>query len=151
MPLCDQRNSASVMADEQEHASRMPEGLHALASIVLGDSNMESVLDRTCEVAKDTITGAREVSVTLTENGAPRTAAFSGELALRVDETQYATGHGPCLEAARTGQTIIVGDLRVEANRWPDYSRPAMEAGIRASISAPLRIAESVIGALNIY
>src|SRR3954454_12863841 len=105
------KGTAPVMADEQDEATGMPAGLHALASIVLGDSNMESVLDRTCEVAKDTITGAREDSVTLTENGRPRTAVFRREFALCVDKTQYAAGHGPCLEAVRTGQTVVVEDL----------------------------------------
>jgi GAF domain-containing protein len=137
--------------DEIAGALGVPEGLHALATLVLGDSDLDAVLRRTCEVTKATVPGAHEVSVTLTDHGEPRTAAFSGELALRVDESQYSTGQGPCLEAARTGQVITLNDLRADADRWPEYAPPAIEAGVRGSISVPLNVNEQVIGALNIY
>jgi GAF domain-containing protein len=84
------------------------------------------------------------------DEDAPRTVAFSGKVALDVDESQYAAGYGPCLDAAREGVVIIVDDLRTET-RWPDYVPAALEAGVRSSISAPLRVDEQVVGAMNVY
>ncbi|MFL6241187.1 MAG: GAF and ANTAR domain-containing protein [Actinomycetes bacterium] len=139
------------MNEQHDGTLGVPEGLDALVGIVLGETDLDAVLQRTCEVAKSTIAGAVDVSVTLTDNGAPRTAAFSGGLALRVDESQYDAGYGPCLDAARSGEMIVVQDLAAESTRWPDYVPPALAAGIRASISAPLRVDDDVIGALNIY
>jgi len=87
----------------------------------------------------------------LIDNGSPRTVAFSGELAVRVDESQYAAGYGPCLDAARRGEKIRVDDLRDEAARWPDYVPPALAAGVLSSLSLPLNVNDRLIGAVNIY
>ncbi|MFL6136215.1 MAG: ANTAR domain-containing protein [Frankiaceae bacterium] len=138
------------MRDQQDDSLAMPEALRALASIVLGDMTLHAVLQRTCDVTAASVPGAQEVSVTLIEGDGPRTAAFSGERALAVDESQYAAGHGPCLDAARLRELILVEDLRGET-RWPDYVPAALEAGVRASLSVPLQVDDGVIGALNIY
>jgi GAF domain-containing protein len=138
------------MPEERDDEVGVPAALQALVGIVLGSSTLEDVLQRTCEIAKSTIPGAHEVSVTLIDQAAPRTVAFSGELALRVDESQYAAGYGPCLDAARLGVPIVVADLHHE-DRWPDYVPAALESGVRASVSVPLRVDDNLIGALNVY
>ena len=58
-------------------------------------------LDRNAQLAKRTIPGASEVSVTLLQGDAAHAAAFTGELALTLDEKQYERGHGPCLNVSR--------------------------------------------------
>ena len=76
--------------------------------------------------------------------------ASSGQLALDVDERQYAEGYGPCLDAVRLGEIVIVPDMASET-RWPEYLPRAREAGVAASVSIPLPIEDRHIGALNIY
>src|SRR4051812_13700149 len=109
------------------------QALRDLASLVLGDNSFEAVLQRATLVAKRSIAGADEVSVTMTRDSSPTTVASSGELAESVDERQYAAGHGPCLDAMATGQTHLVRDLRQES-RWPDYVPHAIEAGVASSL-----------------
>lgn len=138
------------MFDDSTEPADMSVALRALAGIVLGDTSFDAVLQRACEVTKQTVAGADEVSVTLIEEGKPRTAASSGELALRVDESQYRAGYGPCLDAARNGEPVVVPDLTTE-ERWPDYVPAALEAGVAASVSVPLAADRGVVGALNIY
>jgi GAF domain-containing protein len=125
------------------------EALRSLTTIVLGDHSFAAVLARAVEVAKDTIPGAAEVSVTMTD-GKPTTVATSGPLATQVDESQYDVGAGPCLEAIRVGQTIVVDDQTTD-ERWPEYGRRAVAAGVRASCSVPLPVDSHFIGALNAY
>jgi GAF domain-containing protein len=134
----------------QGHDDGRHGALLALAGVALGDTTLEAVLARTCEIGKAAVPGAHEVSVTLVEKGAPRTAAHTGDIALAADRTQYAVGAGPCLEAASTGQPVVVNDLRAES-RWPDYVPAARHVGVQGSLSVPLRVDDDLVGALNIY
>ena len=50
----------------------------------------------------------------------PETAAFTHERALQIDQHQYASGRGPCLEAAwqRAPVRAVIGE---ERQRWPEF------------------------------
>jgi hypothetical protein len=107
-------------------------------------------LVKIAELAKRTIPGAGEVSVTLLGGAGAHSAAFTGRLALELDEWQYGQGHGPCLDASRAGDTLIVPDLRAET-RWPDWAARALRAGAGGALSVGLPVREGVTGALNVY
>jgi len=108
-----------------------PEAIAAileLGAIVLADMPREEVFTRVVHIARDTIPGAEEVSVTLVREEHPHTAASTGPLAFRSDECQYATGGVPCLHAASTGNTTLVIDMRTET-LWPAYTEQALHEG----------------------
>jgi GAF domain-containing protein len=113
---------------------------------------MESLLQTIADLVAGALPGDLETSVTLLVKDAPSTVAFTGQLPLDLDETQYERGHGPCLHAARTGEATEIADTRTD-DRWPDYARPAAERGNLSSLSVPLVIDEDerIFGALNIY
>jgi GAF domain-containing protein len=121
-----------------------------LASISLGEESMTSVLERVSQLAKKSIPGVAEASVSLLSNDKATTAAYTGALALELDETQYGRGYGPCLEAAAGGELLEITDARQET-RWLDYTREAVEHGSLSSLSVPLPVQQSVCGALNLY
>jgi GAF domain-containing protein len=121
-----------------------------LGRIRLSDTTLDGVLARVAELAKATLPGAHEVSVTLVRGQDAYTATFTGDLALRLDERQYERGTGPCLEAARGREILSVPDMATEA-RWPDWAAGALEAGALSSLSIGLPLQEGVSGALNIY
>src|SRR5436309_2413008 len=125
------------------------QALRALSTIVLADHSFEAVLQRTSEIAQDTIPGAHDVSVTM-HDGAPKTVASTGMLATLVDETQYQEDEGPCLQAMRSGRTVVVEDQTTE-DRWPGYDPRAVAAGVRSSCSVPMQVNGDFIGALNAY
>ena len=92
-----------------------------LGRINLSQADLSQVLDRVATLAKSVIPGADEVSVTLVSNGVPGTATFTGEVAMALDESQYDSGYGPCLDAAaqqvgvrrgRHGRGATVAGLR---------------------------------------
>ncbi|MEV6489372.1 GAF and ANTAR domain-containing protein [Actinoplanes sp. NPDC051633] len=126
------------------------EAFAELGRIRLADIDIDTLLDKIAQLAKRTIPGADEVSVTLLHGNDPQTAAFTGELALALDEKQYERGYGPCLEAAGTNSSLIVPDTSSE-QRWPGWARSAAKAGARSSLSVGLPVHEHVTGALNIY
>jgi GAF domain-containing protein len=121
-----------------------------LGRIKLSETDLNGVFQQVADLAKRTISGASEVSVTLVKDKGAHTPAFTGDLALALDEAQYEAGHGPCLDAAVSTSTQHVPDMSSES-RWPDWTPRAREAGARSSLSIGLPVQEAVTGALNIY
>ncbi|WP_231502695.1 GAF and ANTAR domain-containing protein [Blastococcus sp. URHD0036] len=126
------------------------QALDELARVTLRDSSVSSLLQKVADVTRQVMPGRPEASVSLLVDDRPSTLAYSGQLAINCDESQYGHGYGPCLHAAATGELTWVPDTRVET-RWPDYMRSAADYGALASLSVPLPINEGVRGALNIY
>jgi GAF domain-containing protein len=126
------------------------EAFAELGRIRLADIDLDTLLDKVAQLAKRTIPGASELSVTLLHGDTPVTAAFTGELARALDEKQYERGHGPCLQAAGTTTSLLVPDVSSE-KRWPGWAQTAAQAGAHSSLSVGLPVHEHVTGALNIY
>jgi GAF domain-containing protein len=122
----------------------------ALARIGLANRPLDEVLAEITEVAHAALPGAESTSITLIRGARPFTAAHVGELALAADELQYEQGHGPCMDAGRSGALLLVEDMRTDS-RWPDYAPRAAERGVRSSMSTPLPYQGATIGALNVY
>ena len=122
-----------------------------LARISLDTESMESVLQRIAELAKRTLPGVAEASVSIIANDKATTAAYTGRLALDLDETQYGRGYGPCLQAATGGGEMIeIVDAR-EETRWPDYAQAAVQRGSLSSLSVPVPVQETINAGLNLY
>jgi GAF domain-containing protein len=136
------------MADE--YPLEPTDAFAELGRIKLDETDIDGVLSRIADLAKRTIAGVDEASVTLIRGGNTHTAAFTGDLALTLDEWQYAERGGPCLEAATSGRTVAVNDF-ADDSRWPGYRPRAIEAGVRSSLSVGLPVHEHVTGALNLY
>jgi GAF domain-containing protein len=101
-------------------------------------------------LAKETIPGAADVSVTLLQNGQVASAAFTGPLSAQLDERQYEAGFGPCMDAATSGTTVTIDDT-AHSPSYPDFGRLAARRGIRHTMSIGLPVQRQTIGALNVY
>ena len=121
-----------------------------LGRINLGETDLTGVLQLVADLARSTIPGADQVSVTLVRGKAAHTAVFTGEPAKALDELQYERGYGPCLDASVAAATLSVPDMSTEG-RWPDWAARCAEAGVDSSLSIGLPVDEAVTGALNIY
>ena len=126
------------------------EAFGQLGRIKLSDTNLDGVLNTIAGLAKRTIPGASEVSVTLVRGKGAHTAAFTGDLALNLDESQYESGHGPCLDASAAAATMSVPEMASET-RWPQWAARSLELGVNSSLSIGLPVQDTVTGALNIY
>ena len=127
------------------------EAFAQLGRIKLSETDIQGVLEQVAGLAKRTIPNVGEVSVTLIRGGKDaHTAAFTGDLALSLDEWQYEQGYGPCLDAAASSATISVPDLSTE-RRWPAWAEQATAAGANSSLSIGLPLDQAVGGALNCY
>jgi hypothetical protein len=69
-----------------------------------------------------------------------------------VEQVEYTAGEGPCVTAYRTKNPVFDPDLADESiDRWPEFRRGALEAGVRAAFGFPLLVDRICIGALNLY
>jgi GAF domain-containing protein len=121
-----------------------------LSAIALGSQPLGATLRRIAELAVKTIPGADDASVTLIERGKPKTVAFSGQLAVTLDERQYELGFGPCLDAALSAQTILL-DTHDEQESYTEFCRQARRQGIRHVLAVGMATFQHTSGALNIY
>ena len=121
-----------------------------LARITLSEQSLDTVMQTISDLAKRTVPGASEVSVTIVEHAQAKTVAFTGQLAKDLDERQYERGYGPCLACVEGGEPVLVNDL-VGDHRWRRWAVDATERGAGSSLSIPVPVQREVIAALNIY
>ncbi|MBO4160462.1 GAF and ANTAR domain-containing protein [Micromonospora antibiotica] len=126
------------------------DALAELGRIRLDEVGVDEVLQLIADLAGRSLRGAHEVSVTLLRGAVPHSIAVTGDVALLLDEWQYRQAHGPCLDAAVTGDTLVVADTATE-ERWPAWAARAADAGVGSTLAVGLPIQEAVVGALNLY
>lgn len=128
----------------------------SLTRVLLSATTVGGVLQHVVDAAKVVIANADLVSVTLrVPHGAFYTPVETSPEATDLDQVQYRTGEGPCLDAARPdGPAYVVSDdLRVEL-RWRQFAKIAAGHGYRSILSTelvPAPGAGRLAGALNIY
>ena len=131
------------------------EAVEGLRDLFAAEEPLDVVAKRVAETAVAAIPHADVVSITVLSWPDVRTAACTDVEALELDDQQYASGQGPCLEAALT-RTPMRAVIDEEDQRWPEFVEAAKQFGIRASLSVPLVIAgldgeQELAGSLNIY
>jgi GAF domain-containing protein len=121
-----------------------------LLSLIVEAPELDTFLDKVASLAAEVVTPAAGAGITMYRDGQPFTAATSNDLAAQVDEIQYGTDEGPCLDALRTGTVVLVDDL-TQDERWTRYRPHAIAHGVMSSLSVPLHVDGQTVGALNLY
>jgi GAF domain-containing protein len=123
-----------------------------LQDLVLKTEDVKEMLDELAEFSALTLAdpAAAFCSITLMRRKKPVTVASSEESAVRLDETQYRAGDGPCLSAIRKQVVIHVPDLGSE-HRWPAFTAAALGEGVGSSLSVPLVLEGEAEAGLNLY
>lgn len=137
----------SIVTPEEE---ALQAGLHGLAGMLLTEQNAEELLANVASLAAASLPGCDAASISLIRNGRPRTPVCSAEIAKDLDNSQYETNDGPCLEAAATAAIVRVDSFETE-DRWPAFARWAVIEGVMSSLSVPLSSGGEVVGTLNLY
>src|SRR3954471_11882432 len=139
MLWCADRSERLMMSDEVSGNGRLSphDSLLVLNGIRTSELTQRETLELVTSIAKRTLLHPGEASISLVRGDEPWTTAFTGQLAIDLDERQYEQGYGPCLDCARSGQTLLLVDLATET-RWPRYTPQALERGCRCSLSVPL-------------
>jgi len=72
---------------------------------------------------------------------------------LDIEELEISLGQGPCLEAYRTGEQVLVADLAQCHERRPDVTPRIVALGVgdAVGVRVPLLLRGDRIGALNLF
>lgn len=131
------------------------EAIEGLRELFAAEEPLDDITARVAETALAAIPYADAVSITALSWPEARTTASTHKRARELDHHQYASGRGPCLEAAwqRAPVRAAIGE---EHQRWPEFVEAARRVGIHASLSVPLLIGtlhetQDLLGSLNIY
>ncbi len=107
---------------------------------------------RLCGVCRE-IVDVNGAGVMLMSGDLPRgSLCTTGEVSELIEELQYTLGEGPCVDAYQQDKVVAEPDLADPVRRrWPAFTPPALQAGVRAVFGFPLRAGTVRLGALNLY
>lgn len=121
-----------------------------MGSALLSEQTVQRTLELVTELTTRAVRSAVAVSVTLQKGDQPHTANSSHDVARELDEVQYRTDDGPCLEALNR-HVVINAALAPARHRWPQFVDAATASGMGSILSVPLLTGERALGGLNIY
>jgi GAF domain-containing protein len=128
----------------------LEESLAALSRFFVGDGTVRETLERVSELTTHAVAPADLVGLTMLVEGRARTAVFTDPTAPEVDQAQYDTNDGPCLDAFRHQRVFTIGSTR-EDGPWEAFRGAALEHGVLSTLSLPMSVGDRPLGAMNLY
>ncbi len=98
------------------------------------------------------VSNADAVGVMLADHhGRLQNVASSNESGKRLELLQLRVQQGPCLDCFASGEPVVNADLATALDRWPKFAPALRNAGFGSVHAFPMRLRETVIGALNLF
>lgn len=134
------------MVNHEEFSSVLAE----FARTLLTDFPIQSILDHLVDRIVDVlpVTAAGVTLIALDRH--PHYIAASDQDALDYEQMQSEVGEGPCLVAYETREALAIPDLAGDTT-LPVFAPCAVDAGLRAVFTFPLRHDDGCLGALDLY
>jgi GAF domain-containing protein len=126
------------------------ESLAGLAQLASHRLPLEALLTQVATYAVQAIPGADGAGLTLLEQDRADTIVATAPFVTEIDDIQYGLNQGPCISAAREGQTVLSGSLGADP-RWPRFGGRVARLGVHSVVSLPLVTPDGVVGAMNVY
>ncbi len=130
--------------------SALAESLAALTRFFVGDGSVAETLDQIAHLGSVAVAPADEVGITMLVDGKVKTAFFTDPEVVEIDQAQYATGEGPCLQAFRDGVPYRIDATRTDTT-FPAFSATCVQHGILSTLSMPMIVNQEPLGAFNLY
>jgi transcriptional regulator with GAF, ATPase, and Fis domain len=111
---------------------------------------LEDLLTQVATYAVRAIPGADGAGLTLLEDDRANTIVATAPFVTEIDDIQYSIGQGPCITAAREGQTVMSGSLGGDP-RWRKFGGSVARLGVHSALSLPLITPDRIVGAMNVY
>jgi diguanylate cyclase (GGDEF)-like protein len=134
------------MVREDKLSSVLSEFARTMATDFPIQGILDHLVGRIVEVLPITAAGVTLISAGM----APRFIAASDDFALRIERLQTKSREGPCLSAYSSGKSVAVADL-AQDNRYPVFGPAALDQGLAAVFTFPLRHGDGRLGALDLY
>jgi len=122
----------------------------ALTRYFVGNQTLAESLHQVAELITEALPQTDHVGITMMVDGKLTTSIFTHPEVPEIDQAQYRTGDGPCVDAYREGVPYIIDSTR-EPGRWPDFRVSAERHGVLSTMSLPMITQDGTIGAMNLY
>jgi GAF domain-containing protein len=131
--------------------AHVSDALRALSRFLVADVSLGDTLSEVAGITVDALPAAEFAGVTLLDDGGnPTTAVFTDPQSPEIDQEQYRTGRGPCLDAGREQRVVRLDDVSADGS-YPEFAEACRRHGIFSTLSLPLSAAGKGVGALNLY
>jgi GAF domain-containing protein len=122
----------------------------SLTRFFVGNQTLGDTLHQVAELTVQAVPATDHVGITLLVEDTLKTSVFTHPEVPEIDQAQYRTGNGPCVEAYRTGLSYRI-ESTMEQGRWQEFRDSAARHGVLSTLSVPLMASDTPIGAMNLY
>ena len=122
-----------------------------LADNLVADFDVVELLSRLADNCIDVLDVSAAGIMLADPNGNLRVVASSSEAMRLLELFELQNREGPCLDCFRSGRPVVNQVVDAADTRWPTFLPRAQKAGFEAVHALPLRLRDSVIGALNLF
>jgi GAF domain-containing protein len=129
---------------------RVEKPVNSLADLRLSVETLDVIVGQVGELGVQTLKGWDAAGSSLIEGNRLATFGATDEAVNAVDQQQYDTMRGPCVDAL-SGQDVCYFSGVTDNPRWSRFAEAAAEAGIHSVVSFPLKLDGDVLGAMNFY
>lgn len=130
---------------------RLIEAFVQVADTLVDDFDVIEFLNTLAERCVQLLDVAAAGVMLADSRGQLRATAASSENARLLELFELQSDAGPCLDAFRTGSSVVNADLNENRHRWPSFAEAAQATGFASVHALPLRLRTRVIGALNLF
>ena len=92
------------------------------------------------------VLGIAGAGVSLRRDATVRFVTADHDMVAALERMQEQHQRGPCTDAIRTGQPVLVTDLAAQHARWPEYASTAAVLGIASVASIPMHTSAPMSG-----
>jgi ANTAR domain./GAF domain. len=124
--------------------------LSRFAVVLPARYDLEAALSELAE-SVTAVLGLSGSGVTMAEDGRLRLVTAVSQASGELERSQEEQQAGPCRDAYETGEVVRVTDVREESTRWPEFSAIATRLAVAGVAGIPMRLADKIIGTLNLY
>ncbi|WP_028048271.1 GAF and ANTAR domain-containing protein [Cellulomonas sp. URHD0024] len=137
--------TSPVVPDELRAAVELSSGA------VMTDATVDTLLSLLTTAAQRVVPAGSGAGLTIGgPDSAMRSVAATDEEVEALDALQYELDEGPCLTAWRDRVVVRIDDVATE-RRWPRWCAVAAQRKLASSLSAPLVVGDTALGAVKVY
>jgi hypothetical protein len=114
------------------------------------EARLNRLLNYILETSVDVL-GFDAVTVSTRHQGALSTVAATDQRLIALDDAQYESRQGPCLEVLDPHEPVIMADAQIEG-RWPEFVETARHYGVQTSLSVHVPVGiDDIAASMNFY
>jgi hypothetical protein len=122
-----------------------------ILGLLVGSNDGAFGTKRLCQVGADATDMSGAGIMLMWADSPGGSLCTTNEMSELIEQLQFGLGEGPCVDAYSHDWPVLEPDLANPVTlRWPAFSAPAIEAGVRAVFGFPLQVGAVRLGALNL-